>query len=543
MTRFIITIWLFIVAVGVGASASAQPAESGAAKDPVVKESSAREGDEADPSSERDEVFVWTVTGDESGAFRDGLKAAIAGDSARHLFGRDDVEERLAEANPTDALACFKGVEPCLSARSVAMDAIGASTLIRVELGDGGARYELVDRRGQVIRSDTADGASPRDLAFSIVRAVFDATATVAFESEPEGATVSIDGVVIGTTPFARRMPIGSYSYRMNLTDHAEVRSQVTVGSGETPVVRHELTVLPGMVVVTDGPANAEVYLNDRKVGVIEQPIEVEPGTYALEVRAEGYQPIRDAVTVTPGGTVTRSAPMNQQNLFSLDLTAEQIIVNNYILRVGYEAGFQSTTLLDARTDEDLPLEFAGFTEDGSLPSDVILRETLQTNNLRVDASYAFRNFGIVLASLTYGGGSVDLPGLLQARDGTTIQANVTSFRKLHLRPFQLFWRAIYDNWVPSVEVGTGFVFNWYDVERLDTGELETLRRTDAMWTFAIAAQYYVTPNVFGMLRYSLQGYFDDAVGADHMISLSVGAAFPNIFGFEPEPPDTLESE
>jgi hypothetical protein len=488
------------------------------------------------------EIVLWQVDGDGSAAFVRGLGEALSGERSRHVLTKDELLERLDSkaATSADVLACFKGVAPCLSPKSVAIDAVGVSTIVRVNLDDVGATFALVDRRGQTIRDETVSGGSPRDLAFKVVRGIFDATGTVAFETDPPGAVVYIGGSPIGNTPLSHRLPVGTYDYTLRFPDHADVADQVTVGSGETPIVRHDLDLLVGMLMVSDAPPGAEVYLNDRLIGSAGNPMEVEPGTYSLEVRADGYEPVRDAVTITPGSTVTRAAPMDSLNLFTQPISDEQILANNYIFRVGYEADFQSTTLLDARTDDDLPLEFLGFTENGAVPSDAILRRTLASNALRLDLSYAFRNFGVVLASISYGVGNANQEGVLVARDGTTANAQITDFARLHLRPFQIFWRAIYGNWVPSVEIGSGFVFNWFDAERFDTGETETLRRTDAMWTFGIAAQYYVTPNFFGNVRYSLQGYFNDAVGADHMLSLSVGVAFANVFGFEPEPPATL---
>ncbi len=534
MARFTSIICILVLST-LTTMAFAQEAED---RDPVVNE----DATEAKPAAD-EEVVVWQVQGDGSASFSKALGDALGENRRNHILSRTEAAKRLQKGSASDVLGCFKGVEPCLSPTSVAIDAMGGTTLIRVSLAPGAATYSLVDRRGQTTRNDTVKAGTPRDLAFAVVGAVFDATATVAFESEPAGATVFLGEAAIGTTPMSHRIEIGTYNYSFKLADHQEVRAEMTVGSGQSPVIRHELKTLYGMLVVSDAPDGAEVFLNDKLVGNAGDPLEVEPGTYSLEVRAAGYEPIQDAITITPGGTVTRAAAMNQENLLDLELTEEQIVVNNYLLRVGYEAAFQSTTLLDARTDEDLPLEFLGFTENGALPSDAILRKTLQTNSLRLDASYAFRNFGIVLASITYGSGSAEHEGVLVSRDGTIVEATITNFTRFHLRPFQLFWRAIYGNWVPSVELGTGIVFNWYDAVRDDTGEIETLRRTDATWTLGIAAQYYVTPNFFGNVRYSLQGYFDDSVGADHMLSLSLGVALPNLFGFEPEPPDTLGAE
>jgi hypothetical protein len=42
------------------------------------------------------------------------------------------------------------------------------------------------------------------------------------------------------------------------------------------------------------------------------------------------------------------------------------------------------------------------------------------------------------------------------------------------------------------------------------------------------------------MLRYSAQFYFDDGLGTENVLSVGAGIALPNLFGFEPEPPEKL---
>jgi hypothetical protein len=281
--------------------------------------------------------------------------------------------------------------------------------------------------------------------------------------------------------------------------------------------------------------------VNGKLAGTAGEPIELEPGNYTLEVRAEGFEPMRDAVTVEPGLSVRRSAPLEEDNPFLRDVSSDAIIFNNYILRFGFELGLQRSTFQDARSNDDTPVEFAGLAdENGALPRDAVIRETIGTAGLRVDAAYGLKKFGLVLVSLSYLSRKTDLNGFVDAPGVGEVPVTITAIRRLQVRPFQVFYRHFIKNFVPFVEGGIGINFAWLTAEGADFAGPERLRRVDALWTLAMGGQYYFNENLFGMARYSIQDYFEPNLGTDHQVSLGVGAAFSNLFGFDTEPPETL---
>lgn len=485
------------------------------------------------------EIVLWDITGDgDLEAFRKGVSEALAEDAARHLLTDEAFQKWLGERS-VEVPGCFRGLAECVSPGAILFDALELSGRLRVTLGPDNASWAIVDGRGQALREGVVTEKDPRKRAFAVVREIFDATGVVTIGSEPPGATVEIDGRSVGTTPFTYRVDVGEHTYRLRLQDYETAEGSLVVSSGRATTIKETLDQLAGTLLVVDAPENAEVYVNGQLAGRAGKPLTLEPGSYTLEVRAEGYEPLSDAVTVEPGLAVKRSAPLQQSNPFLKDISSEAIIFNNYILRFGFEYGIHDASFQDARSNDEDPVEFIGLAdESGNLAGG--LQERLGTTGLRLDASYGLKNFALVLVSLSYLSRSTDVDGFVSLPGVGNVPVTITSVRRLQLRPFQVFYRYFYRNFVPFLESGIGINFQWLEAQGADFSGGKTLRRTDALWTVAVGGQYYFTENLFGLLRYSFQDYFERGLGSDHQISIGVGAAFPNLFGFDAEPPEQL---
>jgi hypothetical protein len=260
-------------------------------------------------------------------------------------------------------------------------------------------------------------------------------------------------------------------------------------------------------------------------------------------VRAEGFDTYRDTVELSAGQATQRSVRLEKTHPLLRDVGSEAIAVNRYILRISYDHAFQTTTFRDARAEVGpTHFSFLSFAEaDAPQVGRPDLRRSVDPNGLRLDFSYSWKNFGFVLLSASYVSTSLELDALLDSSGSDQpVAVKITDLSRIQLRPLQVRYRYFYRNLAPFVELGTGINIEWIEAE----GELlespVTLSNSEAFWTLGLGGSYYFTPNIFGMLRYGAQFYFDDGPGAEHVLSLGAGVALPNLFGFEPEPPETL---
>lgn len=487
------------------------------------------------------EVVLWEIQGADTttvSAFKQGLREALAGEAGRHLLDDAAFAQFFSKASP-EVPPCLMGLEPCPSAAGLAFEMAGLSLVIRVELKSTQlANYALIDGRGAEVRTKEITAPGVRELAFALIADVFDATGSVSFNTRPEGATIEIDGEQVGTTPYVTRLSIGTHEYTLKLQKYQPMTGSIVVRSGLTEKVDHVFQEEAGYLLITEAPSGARVFVNGSYVGDAGQPIELEPGMYAIEVRADGYETMRETAKIEPGLEMRKTAPLVATSGFLKDFGSGAIQVNKYQLKLGYEHGFQRLTFQDARGEA---YEFESILDgEGTYPIFGANSARVSSNGVRLDLSYFFEYFGITVLSMSYRGSSPDLPVALLNDAGETVEGTLSSVSRLQIRPFQLAYRHVYKNVMPIAEIGVGIDLQWIDVESVAALEPIALSQTDAFATIGFGAQYFFTPAFFGKFRYALQAYFEDTHETEHLLYLGVGLALPNLFGLEIEPPETL---
>jgi opacity protein-like surface antigen len=479
--------------------------------------------------------------------FRRGLSEALPNVESQHLLDRDAFKRHL-QNQAASVPPCMKGLDACGSPKAAAFDAAGLENLVRLRLEstDDGvkATYRLLDRRGRVAREGTVRADGPRQLGFAVVRAIFDATGSVSITTQPSGATVIVDGENVGTTPLDTRLSVGTHNYSIELEGYRTVEGGVEVTSSGSDPIRHDLEPMQGTLIVEGAPEGATVFVDGKEVGPASDELPIAPGNHTLKVTAKNYEPLQTTVSVEAGQTVTKTAALQRVNPLLQSVDADQIANNKYFFRLSYDQSIHRTTFRDSRGEVGgTTYEFLGFAEGNQLP-DELQKRTIGPPGLRVDLGYTGRNLGVVALSLSYHGVAQSRQAILTSDPGgdSRVQATVNQVHRLHLRPLQLKGRLIFNNFVPTAEIGTGIAFQWVEAEfqqQNDTRNV-TLTQTEAYWTMGAGLEYYFSPNWFAMFRYSFQDYFNAGRGVEHMLSFGFGGAFANVFGIEPEPPEEL---
>lgn len=518
---------------------------------PLSAQDGGAEGTSSPPAVSKTGVALWMfqddrLSGEQRTRFREGLNEALSDAQRRHLLTSSAFRDYLGERAATVA-PCLKGLKPCISPTSLAFRQLGLTALVRVDITPVDdetleAAYELVDHRGEVAQQASVSGTDARALAFTLARDLFDATGTVTVETTPSGAAVRIDGQVVGTTPIETRLPIGTHTYTLQHPGHRNIEGSFELGSGTAETIQHELEKRPGTVLIQNAPDGATVHVDDQKLGPTGKRLDLEPGSYELEVRAEGFETYDESIAIESGEMLRRSVPLEHSSSLLSDVTADEIAVNNYVARLTLDQSLHPTSFRDARGSVgDRQYEFQGFADDsGGPPRGSSIQRLMAPRGLRLDLSYTRRHFGVIFFSLSYAATGTDRRAFVETAADEGIPARVTSIRRLQLRPLQVSYRRFFGNFVPSIEIGTGLTFQWITLDQLLEVERLTLNQTEAFWNLALNGQYFINDQWFGIVRYSLQDYFNRGKGLEHVFSLGVGGAFPNLFGFEPEPPEQL---
>jgi len=108
----------------------------------------------------------------------------------------------------------------------------------------------------------------------------------------PPGATVEIDGIVLGTTPVKKRIRTGAHLVKVYKGGFETWEGETEVSSSAT-LVSVKLRFL-----LRSDPTDAEAIMDGKSVGRTELAIDVKPGVHTFEFRKDGYQSERFNATV-----------------------------------------------------------------------------------------------------------------------------------------------------------------------------------------------------------------------------------------------------
>ena len=125
-------------------------------------------------------------------------------------------------------------------------------------------------------------------------------------ESEPDGATVLVNGNVAGATPVTiKGLSNGSYDIRLEKAEFAPTSLRIEVASGTNPVVHEKLkAVSRGTLIVNLKPDDAEVLLDGELVGHTPLKLEnVETGPHELQVRKTNFSSYSRRMEIAAGET------------------------------------------------------------------------------------------------------------------------------------------------------------------------------------------------------------------------------------------------
>jgi serine/threonine-protein kinase len=153
---------------------------------------------------------------------------------------------------------------------------------------------------------------------------------TLVIESEPPGATVTVDGTkVTGTTPLERagldaKRP---HVVQVTLAGYKDLVREVTVAEGARQPLLLTLVGEQRSLLVTSTPAGAQITVDGRPAGVTPAPVPIEVGkTYSIEVKRGSSAPFKQLLHVEPATPLVLQAKLDAPaptGFGSLDLQSE----------------------------------------------------------------------------------------------------------------------------------------------------------------------------------------------------------------------------
>ena len=148
-------------------------------------------------------------------------------------------------------------------------------------------------------------------------------------------AEVFIDGSLYGSTPLTVKLPGGQHTVelrREGFRPHSE-----TVGIDVGQVTRRRVHLegrhpvatvhqFKGRVDIVSRPLSAKVFIDGQYVGPTPLTLDLDPGTYSLEIRHRGYIPYRQDMRIRPGGNSPLMARLRWQGHTGSSRSLKEVI-------------------------------------------------------------------------------------------------------------------------------------------------------------------------------------------------------------------------
>lgn len=157
-------------------------------------------------------------------------------------------------------------------------------------------RRYLEDAAGQITDAQRTE-------VEAVITEIESTRAVLAFEVEPAGVTVTLDGRELGTTPLPRGVEVmpGEHNITLRLTDHDPHDERITIAAHERRLYQYLLRPVErnASISITTSPSTASIRFDGQEVNRGTFSDRIRPGAHEVRVEAEGYLP--DVRTINVG--------------------------------------------------------------------------------------------------------------------------------------------------------------------------------------------------------------------------------------------------
>lgn len=172
---------------------------------------------------------------------------------------------------------------------------------------------------------------------------------TLSIATQPEGASVTIDGKNVGTAPVKLiEVDTGKHTIIIQKPGYFQKKVVLTLTEpGHTPLTLS--LVAPGILSIVTSPDSAIVMLNGEVRGPAPYTDSLlKPGTYRLEIRKDSYVSIMDTLEITGGSVVARHDTLHFTSAYtdSVNVLAKNTAAKKRRFTTGAVAGSFALFLL-----------------------------------------------------------------------------------------------------------------------------------------------------------------------------------------------------
>ena len=208
----------------------------------------------------------------------------------------------VIESDPPGATIFVDDVERGFTPKEISEIPVGTRRLLLVKPG-----YETLTKGIKIIADST----------ISISELLIPKTGGLSILSNPVGATVFINDIPRGNTPFdIEGLKIDDYAVTVSLDNYEPITQRVTVEYNENTTQKFDLKPLPGKVNIIVSPTRTEIKVGGKKYkagasGIVSVPLPI--GFHSISFKLSGYEPQEKTINIGPNENKTLEVNMKKR--------------------------------------------------------------------------------------------------------------------------------------------------------------------------------------------------------------------------------------
>jgi formylglycine-generating enzyme required for sulfatase activity len=174
------------------------------------------------------------------------------------------------------------------------------NTPLKIELQEGNYRLQISAEGFKTWQTQLAVTLNqPQSIKDIRLQA---ADGTLALQTQPSGANVTIGQKFVGKTPLKVSLSANiPHEIRISKSGYEKVSRRVQVSTGKLKTLAVDLKPLVGIIRFAVEPADAQLVLNGKNQGKVPQELKLVAVSHQVEITKKGYKPYRTRITPRPG--------------------------------------------------------------------------------------------------------------------------------------------------------------------------------------------------------------------------------------------------
>ncbi|MCS3629216.1 archaellum component FlaG (FlaF/FlaG flagellin family) [Salinibacter ruber] len=175
------------------------------------------------------------------------------------------------------------------------------------------AQVEVAETDGRMVVVQVENQTESPETGFLVSFEAVQRLGTLAVETQPDDASISVDGETAGTGAVRQEVEAGEHVVVVQADGYQSARRSLTVPPGETRELRFSLEQTGGRLVARATPDSARLLIGGEEVGRGNVSAELPSGEYNLEIQAEGYVSEDTTVAIRSGETTRLSKTLTRE--------------------------------------------------------------------------------------------------------------------------------------------------------------------------------------------------------------------------------------